>query len=254
MILKRNLTITAGFFLIATAPVRAVEPPAEPMSVWFTTPAKSYLEASVLGNGRLGAMDLGGVHDWRIVLNESSVWSGGPYDANKADAYQCLPEIREKLFSGDIAGTEDLIKENFRYADGVKGWFDQNQFGCYQILGDLKIRFKSTGARTMVTSPSGHEAGDNKASIASTESDDNSIRGSMDGNPKTKWCTDKAGSEVSWQVESPVAKKVESYTLTSANDVPSRDPQEWSLLGSNDGKEWTQLDKQSLSQPFEERH
>lgn len=75
----------------------AAEPPAEPMSVWFTTPARSYHESCPLGNGRLGAMDLGGVSICHVVLNESSVWSGGPYEANRPDAHQCLPEAREVI-------------------------------------------------------------------------------------------------------------------------------------------------------------
>src|SRR5690349_21690856 len=38
-------------------------------------------------------------------------------------------------------------------------------------------------------------------------------------------------------------KVVQQYALTSANDFPQRDPQDWRLLGSNDGgKTWTTLD------------
>ncbi len=120
----------------------AVEPPAEPISLWFTQPAANFRESCPLGNGRLGAMDFGGITEWRIVLNESSVWSGGPYDSNRHDAWKCLPGLRENFFSGDLAASEALLKANFGYPDGVKGWWDPNQFGCYQILGDLTIRFK----------------------------------------------------------------------------------------------------------------
>jgi hypothetical protein len=34
-----------------------VTAPAEPMSVWFVNPAKSFHESCPLGNGRLGAME-----------------------------------------------------------------------------------------------------------------------------------------------------------------------------------------------------
>jgi alpha-L-fucosidase 2 len=235
------------------------------MSLWFTAPAKTYHEAAALGNGRLGAMDFGGVDDCRIVFNESSVWSGGPYDANRPDAYKCLPEAREKLFAGDIAATESLLRQNFQYPDGVKGWWDENQFGCYQILGDLHLRFKTSGNRVIVTSPSGHAAGDRLgaamgtsytgiAAPATGDGDDHSIHGSTDGNPQTKWCVDNAGPSVSWQVELPAAANVPSYTLTSADDVPARDPQEWTLEGSSDGQQWARLDQRSLPQPFEQRH
>jgi alpha-L-fucosidase 2 len=213
----------------------------EPLSVWFDKPGKVFHESCVVGNGRLGAMDFGGVDKDRIVLNESSMWSGGPYDANKYDAYQCLPEVRAKLFANDIAGAGAVLNQSFRYADGISGWGDGNQFGCYQILGDLTLAF-GAGGGVNVTSPSGHSAGDGKT-----------IDDCMDGNPQTKWCVRDAGKAVSWQMELPAAKVVDSYVLTSADDVPARDPQVWVLEGSADGKAWTTLDQQAFDKPFEQR-
>ena len=115
--------------------------PTEPMSVWFVTPAKSFHQSCVLGNGRLGAMDLGGVSQERIVLNESSVWTGGSYDGNRYDAYQCLPNVRSNLFAGNIGAAQSELGRNFGYAEGVRGWGDRDQFGTYQTLGDLILQF-----------------------------------------------------------------------------------------------------------------
>ena len=42
------------------------------------------------------------------------------------------------------------------------------------------------------------------------------------------------------------------YALTSANDAPGRDPQDWTLEGSQDGQSWTVLDTQT-GQSFGER-
>ncbi|BCU79799.1 glycoside hydrolase family 95 protein [Luteolibacter sp. LG18] len=137
-------------------------PPTEPSSLWFTAPARvmdkprvaiaegtqseiakearkyDFWESLPVGNGRLGAMDCGGVDLERVILNESSVWSGGDYDGNKYDASKSLPEIRQKLFAGDIAGAEEALNKNF-------GWvgkrFDPTQFGSYQTLGDLLLKF-----------------------------------------------------------------------------------------------------------------
>ena len=117
--------------------------PAEPMSIWFDHPGTSFHESCVLGNGRLGTMDLGGVNEDVIRLNESSLWSGGAYDGNKYDAYQCLPEVRAKLFAGDTAGAWAALGRSFRYADGVRGWGDHDQFGCYQTLGNLTVKFSN---------------------------------------------------------------------------------------------------------------
>ncbi|MDR2981690.1 MAG: glycoside hydrolase family 95 protein, partial [Puniceicoccales bacterium] len=140
-------------------------PPDEPMSVWLNKPASlrdkprvatattgtqtsvavtarryDFHESLPTGNGRLGAMDCGGVDILRVILNESSVWSGGPYDANMHEAYKSLPELREKLFAGDIQEAEKILNENFRWAKGTKR-FDKDQFGCYQTLGDLLLEF-----------------------------------------------------------------------------------------------------------------
>jgi alpha-L-fucosidase 2 len=211
------------------------------MSVWFTNPAKSFHESCPLGNGRLGAMDFGGVGTERIVLNESSLWSGGPYDGNKYDAYQCLPEVREKLFAGDISGAGRVLGKSFRYADGVSGWGDVNQFGCYQTLGSLIVEFDNSSEATL-SSPSGHAAGDGKA-----------IENTVDGNPGSKWCVNNGNTPVSWQMRLPAAQTVASYSFTSGDDVPDRDPRTWVLEGSAEGKAWVELDRRALDRPFEKR-
>ena len=49
------------------------------------------------------------------------------------------------------------------------------------------------------------------------------------------------------------ATAVATYSLTSANDVPERDPQQWTLSGSNDGASWVTLDSRTLDAPFASR-
>ncbi|MFO1531328.1 MAG: glycoside hydrolase N-terminal domain-containing protein [Kiritimatiellia bacterium] len=233
-------------------------------TVWFDRPAPSFHQSSIVGNGRLGAMDFGGTAVDRIVLNESTMWSGGPYDANRAGAHECLPEARAKLFAGDIAGAEALLKKNFSYPEGVRGWWDENQFGCYQILADLTLRTPAKGETLLVTSPSGHASGDILAKAGETRYDglgadpglaveDHSVPASFDGEAKTKWCVQNAGPSVSWQLELPKPARVTGYTLTSADDTPNRDPREWVLEGSSDGAAWTALDRRKLAGPFEKR-
>jgi alpha-L-fucosidase 2 len=219
-----------------------VSAPAEPMSLWFDKPANSFHESCVLGNGRLGAMDFGGVAKERIALNESSLWSGGAYDGNNYRAYRCLPEVREKLFAGDISGAGAALGSGFHYADGVSGWRDINQFGTYQTLGDLIVEF-ATGAEPTLSSPSGHAAGDGKG-----------IEYSVDGDADTKWCVNDGDTPVSWQLQLPALQTVASYTFTSGDDVPQRDPRSWLLEGSAGGKAWVELDRRALDRPFDKRH
>ena len=252
--------LLAGFCQLAAA----AEPPAEPMSLWFTSPASSYLESCPLGNGRLGAMDFGGVNECRVVLNESSVWSGGPYDANRPDAHQSLDAVRKAIFSGDNGAAKKLLSANFKYREGVSGWWNENQFGSYQILGNLTLRFKASSEHPVISSPSGHDRGDSVGAAMEIRMDgvaakptadtaNHSIRSSIDGTEKTKWCVPDAGKAVTWLAELPAAQKISSYSLTSAEDAPVRDPKEWSLDASTDGKQWTTLDKQTMPEPFANR-
>lgn len=241
---NRNMLFpTAAAIAITACLCQAAEmsPPAEPMSVWFISPAKSFHESCPLGNGRLGAMDFGGVGTERIVLNESSLWSGGLYDGNNYDAYQCLPEVRAKLFAGDISGAGSVLAKSFRYTDGVSGWGDVNQFGCYQTLGRLIVEFDN-GAEATLSSPSGHAAGDGKT-----------IENTADGSQDTKWCVNNGTAPVSWQMRLPAAQTVTSYAFTSGDDVPERDPRTWVLEGSEDGKAWIEVDRRALDKPFERR-
>ncbi|MCL4204488.1 MAG: glycoside hydrolase N-terminal domain-containing protein [Pirellulaceae bacterium] len=239
-----NIALAAmAAWVIAIEVVGAAEvvPPAEPMSVWFTSPARSFHESCPLGNGRLGAMDFGGVGRQRIVLNESSLWSGGPYDGNRYDAHECLPEVREKLFAGDISAAGAVLSRSFRYADDVRGWGDVNQFGCYQTLGDLIVDFDN-GPEPKLSSPSGHGPGDGKT-----------IENTVDGNLGSKWCVNNGDAPVVWQMQFAEPQTVNAYSFTSGDDVPERDPRSWVLEGSADGRVWNEVDRHALDKPFENR-
>src|SRR5258706_6929963 len=109
-------------------------------AIWFDAPAKNFTESSPLGNGRLGAMMFGGVDDERIVLNESSIWSGSRQDADREDAYKVLPEIRRLLLEGKNPEAEALVNANFTCKGPGSGG---GQYGCYQVLGNLHLSFSS---------------------------------------------------------------------------------------------------------------
>ena len=54
----------------------------------------------------------------------------------------------------------------------------------------------------------------------------------------------------------PASKPVRptKYQLTSAEDVPGRDPRTWKLEGSADGKAWTLLDEHKDEPVFAKRN
>jgi len=112
-------------------------------TLWYDKPAAGFPEALPLGNGRIGAMVFGGVDEERIVLNESSVWSGSPDDSNRPDAHEALAEIRRLLLAGKNVEAEKLVNQNFTCQHKGSGLAQGANlpFGCYQTLGNLRIKF-----------------------------------------------------------------------------------------------------------------
>jgi hypothetical protein len=81
----------------------------------------------------------------------------------------------------------------------------------------------------------------------------------FDGDVNTKWLdhNDWAGAPTvenpSWiQVELPAAATVNKLALVSANDADGRDPENFELLGSNDGTTWVVLNSW-IGESFDER-
>ncbi len=98
----------ATCLLVLSATLRAADPTT---TLWFDKPATSFHESLPLGNGRIGAMVFGGVDEERIVLNESSVWSGSREDGDRPEAYKALPEIRLLFLEGKNAEAEEFLKK-----------------------------------------------------------------------------------------------------------------------------------------------
>lgn len=80
-----------------------------------------------------------------------------------------------------------------------------------------------------ITSPSGNEGQGAE-----------SIEKSCDNNPGTKWYSE-FNRGLSWQLELPAAKFLQSYSFVYANDYPDRDPKSWIVEGSQDGKTFSKI-------------
>ncbi|MFF3398823.1 GH92 family glycosyl hydrolase [Streptomyces sp. NPDC002659] len=72
----------------------------------------------------------------------------------------------------------------------------------------------------------------------------------VDLQPGTKWLAFEPTAWIEFDTDAPV--KVVTYAMTSANDAAERDPKDWTLKGSADGKEWKVLDSRE-GQTFEKR-
>lgn len=73
----------------------------------------------------------------------------------------------------------------------------------------------------------------------------------FDDSEYSKWLTFNPTGWISYDFGSQV--NLSEYTVTSANDVPGRDPRNWTVEGSNDGQNWFQLDQRS-NQSFASRY
>jgi hypothetical protein len=97
----------------------------ESPKLWSDRPATNWHEAFPLGNGRLGAMVFGGVELERLQLNEESVWSGSPQDAENPDSIKYLPEIRRLLFAGKYAEAQARFEQHKTQVEEARKAADQ---------------------------------------------------------------------------------------------------------------------------------
>jgi alpha-L-fucosidase 2 len=101
--------------------------------LWYDAPAKQWVEALPLGNGRLGAMVFGDPAMERLQLNEETVWAGQPNNNGNPDALAAIPEIRKLLFEGRYHEAQDLAT--------AKVVSNTNHGMSYQPVGDLNLSF-----------------------------------------------------------------------------------------------------------------
>jgi WD40 repeat protein len=79
------------------------------------------------------------------------------------------------------------------------------------------------------------------------------IEQTKDANSASKWCLFHENKPVVWQAQYQKPISIDSYELSSAGDVPNRDPREWLLEGSNDGQNWTVIDRKANQAVFPKR-
>jgi len=103
------------------------------LKLWYNQPAKRWVEALPVGNGRLGAMIFGDPSKERIQLNENTVWAGSPYTNANPKALKALPVIRKLIFEGDYEKAQDMANKDIisQTAQGMP----------YQTVGSLYLHF-----------------------------------------------------------------------------------------------------------------
>lgn len=242
-----------------------------PLTLWYDEPANDWeSEALPLGNGFMGAMVFGGVEKDQILINEHTLWSGGPgadenYDgghssktteenvANLKRARELLQEAMTDFtenhsayidpISGQvISGNYEISSEVRSLIDSLKG--DKSHFGSYQQLSNIMI----ADAENMKVLPIAIDSNSANKNSENTQYQEGPEK-AFDGDNNTKWFS-LGGLSGGAVQEIPIWVTVEyanplttsEYAIVSGNDVPGRDPKNWTLYGSNDGETFEIVD------------
>ena len=112
----RRISLVLASFLVLAASGGAAQAPDPAHVLWYDAPARQWVEALPLGNGRLGAMVFGRPAEERIQFNEETVWTGGPHEYHRPGAHTYLDEIRALLFAGEQRKAEELAAVHFMSA------------------------------------------------------------------------------------------------------------------------------------------
>ncbi|MFQ6602291.1 glycosyl hydrolase family 95 catalytic domain-containing protein [Flavobacterium sp. C3NV] len=103
--------------------------------LWYNQPAEFFEESLVLGNGKMGATVFGGANSDKIYLNDITLWSGEPVNANmNPEAYKNIPAIREALKN-----------ENYKLAEELNKKVQGKNSESYAPLGTLEINNSEKG-------------------------------------------------------------------------------------------------------------
>jgi alpha-L-fucosidase 2 len=154
----RIFSVACGIGVICLMTVNLGTVRADDLKLWYNQPAtvaseretgwswqnsKAWSQALPIGNGRIGGMVFGGIAAERIALNEISLWSGSPQEADNPDAKNWLPEIRRLLFEGKVEEAQKMTYARLACVGAGSGGGNgaKARYGSYQILGNLRLTF-----------------------------------------------------------------------------------------------------------------
>ncbi len=172
-----------------------------------------------------------------------------------------IPPGSKKKFTFDITAPDSLGKYNFQWqmVREIEGeediWVGEMSENVVITVGDIEGTSFTEIYEGIIT---------RRAEINEGESADRAFDNLyIDGDKNIDWSKwlDNAGtpseSDPSWiQIEFPDSVTVDLLAIVSGNDFPSRDPENFTLKGSNNDSTWTELkswEGQAWSSRFEEK-
>ena len=103
--------------------------------LWYRGPAKTWVEAMPLGNGRLGTMIHGNVVDEHLIINEDTLWPKTEC-RDRVGAHKHLDAIRKLILDGRYLEAEQRAQQEIL--------FDARRLNN-RPLGQVALRFPSGG-------------------------------------------------------------------------------------------------------------
>lgn len=105
--------------LILTIQLSAQNKPAYQHGITMITPATQWREALPSGNGTIGALVYGNIHEERVLFNHNHLWYGGNVD-EIPDMSAELPKVRKMMLEGNYLEANDHYRNMLR-EKGFKG-------------------------------------------------------------------------------------------------------------------------------------
>ena len=132
-----TILFVMGFFFMACD-----KPSSEDtnLKLWYDAPAQAWAHALPIGNGRLAAMNYGGISTERFQLNEESLWAGSQTNPYAEDFRENLTRIQDMVLAGKYAEAHDFGVDNLTARP--------TSFRSYEPLADLLIDFDGQGEVT----------------------------------------------------------------------------------------------------------
>ena len=113
------------------------------MKLWYTAPAREWLEGLPIGTGRLAAMVLGTFRRERVALNHECLWKGANRHRDNEVNSDALPEVRRLLLAGDYVEGTRAARDAFGGGGGGSG--RPQRVDPYQPAGDLYLELLTAG-------------------------------------------------------------------------------------------------------------
>lgn len=104
-------------------------------TLYYTSPAKYWMEMLMLGNGSLGAMCDSGIEKESVVLNHDTLWTGHPRTVRKPGAPESYRRAQTLAMRGRYKEAEKELEKNF-----LAIWSQ-----AYLTFGTMELRYDLPG-------------------------------------------------------------------------------------------------------------